>query len=185
MGYNIEYNLITRINNRARTIVLIKKGISYKRCKKYKNEYNSSVWLEVMLTRSKSFFIMSAYHQWSLLSNLGIIDSSSPKVQTDIYKLMCSQVYIVAKTGKNIVILTDDNVNSLEDNSLSSMYRNSKIKNIRDNMIIKNSLIVYNNKPIFRRQGFNLCMDHIRSNCPAKITNVYTLNGEGISNEKI
>ena len=47
-------------------------------------------------------------------------------------------------------------------------------------MIIKNSLIVHNNKPTLLRQGFNSCIDHIISNCPSKITKLHTHNGQEI-----
>ena len=110
---------------------------------------------------------MSAYCQWSLPANLGIVRSNSTAAQIERYRIMCGQVDRVYKEGKDIVIMTDDNINSLEDNSFSSIYQNLDIKSIRDNMIIQNSLVVYNNKPTFRRQGFNTCIDHLISNCPA------------------
>ena len=76
-------------------------------------------------------------------------------------------------------------VAKLEDNSFSSIYRNEEIKAIKDDMIIQNSLIVHNKKLTFMRQGLNFCIDHIISNCYAKITNVHMLNGEEINNGKI
>ena len=46
-GYNIEYNTLTKNHNVARTIIIIKEGINYKRCNIYEIEYISSIWLQI------------------------------------------------------------------------------------------------------------------------------------------
>ena len=96
---------------------------------------------------------MSAYRQWRLPSEIGILNSGSLQAQLNRYQIMCNQVNTVAKIGKDLVILTGNNINSLEDNSFSSIYRNVDIKGLKDNMIIQNSLVIHNNKPTFKRQG--------------------------------
>ena len=40
----------------------------------------------------------------------------------------------------SIMIVTDDNINSLQDNSNSNKYKNIEIENIKDNLLIDNSL---------------------------------------------
>ena len=84
-GYDIEYKLLSPKTSRARTMVLIKKGINYKRCKQYENDHISSVWLEILLSKNKSFFIMSAYRQWRLPSEIGILNSGSLQAQINKY----------------------------------------------------------------------------------------------------
>ena len=72
--------------------------------------------------------------------------------------------------------MTDDNVNSLEDNPLTNFYKNLQLKHLKDEMMIKNSLIEHNHKPTFFRPGIKSCIDHIISNCPSKISSVTTNN---------
>ena len=56
---NIEYNTIIKGYNISRTILLIKKGIVYKRRKDFENEYISSVWVQIILSKKVSTFICS------------------------------------------------------------------------------------------------------------------------------
>ena len=72
--------------------------------------------------------------------------------------------------------MTDDNINSLEDNSLTNFYKNLQLKHLKDEMMIKNSLIEHNHKPTFFRPSIKSCIDHIISNCPSKISSVTTHN---------
>ena len=48
------------------------------------------------------------------------------------------------------------------------------MKNLRDELIIENSLIIHNNEPTFFRNQSKSCIDHIFSNCPTKISNTRT-----------
>ena len=73
-----------------------------------------------------------------------------------------------------MIILTDNNINSLEDNTNTNIYRNIELKNLKDNMIIENSLTVHNHEPTFFRKNIHSCIDHIISNSPLNISNVRT-----------
>ena len=54
------------------------------------------------------------------------------------------------------------------------------MKTIRDKNIIDYGLTYHNNKPTFFRKGVISCIDFIISNCPSKISNVRTHDGESI-----
>ena len=72
--------------------------------------------------------------------NLNIPNSNSKNSQIDRYKIFSKQVQKANKDKANIIILCDDNINSLEDFSLSSSYSNIELKNLRDELMIENSL---------------------------------------------
>ena len=56
--------------------------------------------------------------------------------------------------------------------------KNIQLKAIRDNNIIENSLTYHNKKTTFCRKGVQSCIDYIISNCPLKVNNVRTHDGE-------
>ena len=152
-NYNIENNTILKGYNISRTILLIKKGISYKRRKDFENDYISSVWVQIILSKRVSTFICSYYSQWSLPQELNIKNSNSPKSQRDRYLTFTQQVSKANKEGKDLIILTDENINSLDDKSSIGNCKNIQLKEIRDNNIIENSLTYHNKKPTFSQRG--------------------------------
>ena len=74
--------------------------------------------------------------------------------------------------------MTDENIDNLQDKNRSGFCKNIQLKNIRDQSIIENSLTYHNNKPTFCRRGVKSCIDFIISNCPIKIANVRTHDGD-------
>ena len=76
------------------------------------------------------------------------------------------------------MILTDENIDSMQDKSSTGGSKNIQLKTIRDRNIIDNSLTYHNNKATFCRKGVKSCIDYIISNCPTKINNVRTHDGE-------
>ena len=68
--YTIEANILCKGYNISRTILLIKKGIAYKRRKELENEYIASVWVEIIISKRVSTLISSYYRQWSLPQEL-------------------------------------------------------------------------------------------------------------------
>ena len=182
-GYNIEYNNLIFNNDIARTVLLIKNNISYKRRYDLENNYISSVWVQVNISKSKYILICSYYRQWQLPNNIRNIYDGNLCNQVDRYKLFNEQITKATASNHHVIILTDDNINSYEDNSFSNQYKNIEIKNIRDNSIISNCLIVHNNKPTFFRKGIKTCIDHIYSNCPINISNVRTHDNDNIHSD--
>ena len=77
IGYNIEQNTLTKNYNTARSILLLKKGIAYKRRYDLENEYISSIWVQINISKNKSILVCSFYRQWSIPSALHISNSSS------------------------------------------------------------------------------------------------------------
>ena len=77
-----------------------------------------------------------------------------------------------------MVILTDENIDSLQDKCSTGYSKNILLKSIREQSIIENSLTYHNSKPTFCRKGVKSCIDYIVSNCPLKINNVRTHDGD-------
>ena len=50
-GYSVEYNTLTINYNIARTILLIREGINYKRKNNFEDTYISSIWLEIFIKK--------------------------------------------------------------------------------------------------------------------------------------
>ena len=113
-----------------------------------------------------------------LPQELNIKNSNSIKSQRDRYLTFTQQVSKANKEGKDLIILTDENINSFEDKSSIGNCKNIQLKEIRDNNIIQNSLTYHNNKPTFCRKGVKSCIDYIISNCPLKVDNVRTHDGD-------
>ncbi len=177
-NYTIESSSLCRGYNISRTILLIKKGVAYKRRKDLENGYISSVWVQITISKKVSTLISSYYRQWSLPQELKIDGSNSPKSQRDRYLLYTNQISRASKEGRDIVILTDENIDSLQDKSSTGYSKNIQLKTLRDSSIIENSLTYHNNKATFCRKGVKSCIDFIISNCPLKINNVRTHDGE-------
>ena len=106
--------------------------------------------------------------------NLNIPNSNLKNSQLNRCNILTNQVAKANTEKSKIIILTDDNVNSIDDFSMTNYYSNIELKNLRDNLIINNSLITQNTEPTFFRNTIRTCIDHIYSNCPTKITNVRT-----------
>ena len=177
-NYNIEANTLCRGNSIARTIVLIKNTIAYKRRYDLENDYISSVWLQIIISKKVSTFISSYYRQWSLPKELNAEFSNSTQNQIERYQIFTNQVSKASKEGRDILILTDENIDSLQDKNKSGFCKNIHLKTIRDHSIIENSLTYHNNKATFNRRGVKSCIDYIISNCPTKVSNVRTHDGD-------
>ena len=122
-NYKIEANTLSRGNSIARTIVLIKNDIAYKRRYDLENEYISSVWVQIIISKKVSTFIASYYRQWSLPKELNVEFWNTIQNQIERYKVFTNQISKATKEGRDIIILTDENIDNLQD-------KNSQIKSI-------------------------------------------------------
>ena len=114
LGYNIEQNTLIKGNDTARSILLIKKGIAYKRRLDLENDYISSIWVQINLSRNKSILVCSFFRQWSIPSTLNIVNSSSVSSQVDRYKTFSSQINKACKESRDLIILNNENIDSLD-----------------------------------------------------------------------
>ena len=71
--------------------------------------------------------------------------------------------------NKNLTIMMDDNIDTLHDYMTIDRCRNLKLKEMRDNFLIENSLTCLNDQPTFFRRGMKSCIDHVYTNTPHPI----------------
>ena len=62
-GYNIEYNTLHINSVISRTILLIKKGINFKRRYDIENIGISSIWVQAQISKKVSIMVCSYYRQ--------------------------------------------------------------------------------------------------------------------------
>ena len=103
---------------------MVNNNISYKRRYDLENEFISSIWVQVNITKNINLLVCSFYRQWQLPSNIRDTYNGDLCNQINRYKLFNEQISKANKLNKNIIILMDDNINTLEDNSSSNITRN-------------------------------------------------------------
>ena len=155
LGYNIEHNTLVDNYTISRSLLIIKKGISYKRRYDLENKYISSIWVQINISKKKSILICSYYRQWSIPSILNINNSNSVSNQVSRYKIFSNQISLANKESRDIIILTDENIDSLDEHSTTKHLKNNELKSIRDNNIIEYSLTYHNKLPIFSAKVHN------------------------------
>ena len=112
-GYHMEYDKMYINYNRARTIMYIKKYLSYDRVKKYENNDDSAICIKIGLPHKSKFFIYGMYRQWSLP---GVIDSD--KILNNIirWEKTISTMSKMFDENKETIICGDINLNTLSFN---------------------------------------------------------------------
>ena len=155
-------------------MVLIRDTLSYQRRYDLEDPYISSIWVNININRNHKLIACSYFRQWQLPSNLEHNNSNTKCSQINRYKTFVNQISRASNDKSNIIIMSDDNLNTLDDHSLSSNSRNFELKNIRDNFLIENSMVIHNKESTFFRNNVRSCIDHIFSNCPTHIDNVCT-----------
>ena len=118
---------------------------------------------------------MAGYRQWKLMNDCGI-DNSDINNQTYRYNKILQLTKQVMTDNKNVTIMMDDNIDTLNDYTTIDRCRNLKLKEMRDNFLIDNSLTCLNDQPTFFRRGMKSCIDHVYTNTPQYTSNVTTHN---------
>ena len=173
-GYNMETNRLHIMSTFTRSILLINNKISYTCRHDLEDPLISSIWLEVSDNKGSKILICSYYRQWSLPSELNLLDSGSKEAQLKRFNIFSKQISKATEKGTKIIIMTDDNINTIDTNKTNYLY-NNELKTALQDTIIQYTLTVHNKLPTFFRSTFsNTCIDHIISNIPEKISNVTT-----------
>ena len=115
-NYTFEVNLMKNMK-KSRLIVLIKKGIEYKRIKNYEEDDLSSIWICVKINKSKYLYILRAYRQRNVPDEVGIINSGKPEVMLECLKRLIAQLTPICNQGQLALIPGDINIELLINNS--------------------------------------------------------------------
>ena len=176
--YHLELSIMFNNIGISRNIILIRKGINYKRRLDLENENLCNIWIEISLGTSRSLLIMGGYRQWSLLKSLDV-NNKKDKVTKQLirYKLTLELWKKALSEKKDVVVLTDDNIDSAVNASHNKIYNIKNIEKIHNEHLEENNLVTHNNKfTWFQSHCKPSVIDHIYSNCPTKITPVETIN---------
>ena len=173
--YNLEVTKMAEKTGMSRSVLLIKKSIVYKRRLDLEDVITSTIWIEILVPKSKSILLMGGYRQWTLHDYFKVINSKSNKNQMDRWTLLIDKWDKALDEKKDTIVLIDDNIDSLFNSSHNHTF---KLKHLYDkllSLIVKQNLIVHNNKITHYSQYYpNSCIDHIYSNCANKISNSNT-----------
>ena len=159
---------------------MIHNSLTYTRRTDLEKPHLALILCDIKLNKTDKLTIAAYYRQWSLPKDININYN-----QTDRYKDatdICSN--ILKNSSNEFILIGDDNIDTLSDNNAYRNFNNHKIKEIRHNFMIDNSLISHHNKAPFYRKGQASCLDHIYSNCHTRIKNV-TIEKEILSDHKI
>ena len=93
--------------------------------------------------------VCSYYRQWALPRELNFPNSDSKQNQINRYKIFGTQVSRALGTNNCVLILTDDNIDTILDHNKTNYPYNSELKQLHQDMMVKNILTCHNNKPTF------------------------------------
>ena len=82
-GYTLEVDSLGKTNDRARTGVLIKNTITYKRRKDLEQHGSAIVWLQIKSKEKKQFLIQCIYRQFTKIGEPGSTFYNSAKSQME------------------------------------------------------------------------------------------------------
>ena len=170
-GFNVEYDKMYTNKNNARSIMYIKEDIVYKRIKKYENEEDSAICIQIGIPKTNKFYIYGIYRQWSIP---GVKESKKIVNQEYRWKNTLKMMSKVLSEGKETIIIGDINLNTLaffKDYNEKTKYEKSLSKMYDDTVdLIKNyNLVNHNIKYTTRKESI---LDVILSNKPEKVLSI-------------
>ena len=175
-GYFLEYDNLRKIDGWARTIILIKNSIKYKRRKDLETNGTSTIWIQVGIPGSKHFLLQALYRQFQ---RQGVKNSKPISSQEERWSNIIKKKWQIAlKEEREIITLGDTNIDSLIwDNNWDTMPPYDKTKR-NMYMMLKEKILMtgttkinklytrYENQP----DGRKSCLDHCFSTHPQKIS---------------
>ena len=85
-GYNMKIDNMQKLNGNAQTVIVIKEGICYKRCRHLELPMISTIWLDIGIPGSNKKFLLQAYYrQWNVLGRDNTF-STKTKKQLNIFQ---------------------------------------------------------------------------------------------------
>ena len=175
--YNFELNLMFNNIGISRNLILVRKGLNYKRRFDLENNITCNIWIELSLGTNKSLMIMGGYRQWTLPKSLDIENNKNKNIkQCKRFKITLDNWEKCLAENKDCIIMTDDNIDSSIEANHNKIY---KIKNLEQMLlehIDKHGIVTHNHKfTRFERHVKPSTLGHVYSNCPHKLTNVETI----------
>ena len=138
IGYNLEHDQQLKTNGTARTGILIKSNINYKRRKDLESDKISTVWVQVKTKENFFFLVQAVYRQFKLI---GVDGTRNITQQNERWKILVDKWLEAQEEQREIVTIGDINLNSLKwdtDYGQKSTYEKSRHKMYQ---ILKNNIL--------------------------------------------
>ena len=175
-NYVIEVDNLEVMDGKARTGILIQRGIHYKRCKDLKTPGTSTVWLQLGYPGKKPILFQGIYRQFQ---RLGVAGSHTPKQQKFRWEQILLKWEAAIKEEKEILVMGDLNLNLLrwdiptEEMNSYDHAKKPMIDAFRDR-IINQGFSILSRVPTITKEhpeSKESCLDLMLTNNIGKITN--------------
>ena len=173
-GYTLEYDSLDKLDGWARTGILVKKNIIYKRRRDLESPGISTVWLQVGTQAKKHFLLHGLYRQFQRPGNKG---TSSHPSQYERWKQILTNWETAQKEDREIITLGDCNIDSIPwENRWEDIPETEKPKqklyNLLKEKILSHGTVKINSE--YTREGDQpagrkACLDHAYTSNPEKI----------------
>ena len=177
-NYNIELNKMFQICGNSRNAIFIKKKqLAYKRREDLEDYDTCTIWIKIIIQRTKKVLLMGGYRQWNLPKTMDPDNNTNSGIQqmNRLQKILAKWA-LAMNENKDVVVMMDDNIDSDINSTHNKIY---KIKNLYDlwqSHLIDFNIHQHNNLYTwFHRTQKPSTIDHIFSNCPNKISEVKTI----------
>ena len=175
-GYTMEHDGLDKTDGWARTAILIKDNIKYKRRRDLENKGISTVWIQIGFHRQKQFLLQALYRQYQ---RHGLKSTKSHPEQTKRWTTITNSWDKANKEGREVITLGDTNIDSMiwdkPINTMSNFDKHrQKLYDILKETILDGGTAKINNE--YTRHdnppnGRFSCLDHAYTTHPLKISN--------------
>ena len=176
-GYNFEFDQLHNTHGTARTGILIKENIIYKRRKDLESPKLSTVWIQLNFGNKNKLLIQAVYRQWKLLTEPG---SETTKSRFNRFEKIIKKWKVANQEKVDVLTLGDFNLNALTwgnpYHSLSLYDRaHQKYYNIIKSDVLDNGTYLVKTGPTRQSNTINSQLDHVYTNNLAKIKSTKVL----------
>jgi hypothetical protein len=183
-GYECEHAATLDELGISRNCIYVCKSLIYNRRSDLEESPISTVWLELIIPGDSNILLMGGYRQHQLPNQLTKI-SNSYSHQAARWVKYLHQWNNALKEGKEVIVCSDDNIDSTHWSSdLTTCIHPIRTKNLY--ILLKDTIfsqgIVLLNHEVTRQLSEHApatIIDHIYTNCPNKITKVFTKSHGG------
>ena len=179
-GYKLEVDTLRRTDSAARTGILIREGVKYKRRTYLDTSGTATVWIQVSQAGKKPFLVLSIYRQFQ---RLGISNALPMEAQYNRWQQILDTCELASGENKEIIALGDLNLNQLA----WGLHPNQMTPNERskDKMVtqLRTRLLEKGHKVLNSAPTRNVgsltekptCLDYIITNSLDKVINFETV----------
>ena len=174
-GYTVENKFLPG-QKRARVSVLVSDNLEYERMHMIEDDWISTIWLKIKISRNQSLMLMCGYREWKYLKETGRQPGSDlPKEQMVRFRNILGQITNAASFSNKILLGWDANLDLSKENDMNSRYDVKQIAEEYMEFMNVNDFVLMNHEPTRHWSGCkSTLIDHFISNTPGHIDNIIT-----------